>query len=310
MRRSGSVSVANCANRIKCAAGASVLRGSGDGVEPPAPGPPGACVAGRSVAGGLQTWLKLAGVVMVCAVGPDLKAQGAMTLTNWTYQETFDSLTWNKPDSLVPVGWSFAESGPNANSTYGADEGLNPLGDTYSYGYQGQIHFDRAFGMLRDGNLSSTIGVQFVNNLGYTITAIEVSYIGEQWRLGTRTGTTADRLQFAYKIGGGTLTDGTWTYVDGLDFLSPQTSGLAGALDGNDPANQTDISYYLSYLNIGEGETFWLRWSDFANPDGDDGLAIDNFSITVIPEPPPGALMAIGGGLLLAWMVRRRCSVG
>ncbi len=251
--------------------------------------------------------MKAACIAVICLLGLDLQAQGTMySLKKTTYSQNFDfpdSLDWRGLSSAVPVGWTFFETGPSANLTYLAGNGDSFLGDTYSFGPQGSARSDRAFGTLRDGNLSSIIGVNFQNDLGSPITSLNISYTGEQWHLGTRTGDTPDRLVFSYKIGGGTLTDGSWIQVNNLDFLSPTTSGSAGALNGNDPANQTAVSYTLSDLNIADGQSFWLRWADFDNRDGNDGLAIDNFSMTIIPEP---SLWGLGGGMLLGWLVLRK----
>src|SRR6185503_17709499 len=45
----------------------------------------------------------------------------------------------------------------------------------------------------------------------------------------------------------------------------------------------------LTSLNIPAGTTFWVRWVDFDASGADDGLAVDNFSITPTTAPPPGA---------------------
>ncbi len=253
--------------------------------------------------------MKAVYVVIICLLGLCLKAQDAMYLvTNSIYCQDFNypNLARNGPASPVPFGWAFAEFGANHNLTYSVGDGRDAAGDTYSYGPQGEDHNDRAFGMLRSSRVSSVIGVNFRNNLGYAITSLNISYTGEQWRLGTRTGNAPDRLSFAYRIGGGTLTDGSWTEVSALDFLSPQTCGTAGALDGNAAANRTLISYQINGLNITDGQSFWLRWSDFDNPYGNDGLAIDDFSIEFIPEPSTRDLCWLAGGILLCWAVIRR----
>ena len=71
------------------------------------------------------------------------------------------------------------------------------------------------------------------------------------------------------------------------------TTGTLGALDGNAAANQTAVSYTLALANaIASGATFWFRYQDFNATGSDDGLGIDNFSITPIAAVTgtPGAL--------------------
>ena len=84
-------------------------------------------------------------------------------------------------------------------------------------------------------------------------TSLEIAYTGEQWRLGTAS--RADRIDFEYSTDATTLSNGTWTGVDTLDFTSPFTT-TTGALDGNAAANRTAISSTISSLNIPAGATF------------------------------------------------------
>ena len=45
------------------------------------------------------------------------------------------------------------------------------------------------------------------------------------------------------------------------------------------------------------GSTFYLRWADPDDASADDGLAIDNFTFSAIPEP--SVYMLLGVGILL-----------
>jgi hypothetical protein len=53
-----------------------------------------------------------------------------------------------------------------------------------------------------------------------------------------------------------------------------------GPLNGNAAANRTPISGTITSLNIPNGATFWIRWADLNAASFDDGLAIDDFSLT------------------------------
>ncbi|HZB42312.1 MAG TPA: ExeM/NucH family extracellular endonuclease, partial [Ilumatobacter sp.] len=58
------------------------------------------------------------------------------------------------------------------------------------------------------------------------------------------------------------------------------TATTAGALDGNNAANRTAVAAAISDLNIANGAGFWIRWTDLNPAGSDDGLAVDDFSIT------------------------------
>ncbi|MFY9608860.1 MAG: ExeM/NucH family extracellular endonuclease [Blastocatellia bacterium] len=123
-----------------------------------------------------------------------------------------------------------------------------------------------------------TIGASFTNNTGETITALVVSYTGEQWRVGTLG--RLDRLDFQISTDATTLATGTWTDANTLDFTAPVTTGAIGALNGNVAPNRTAVSSTISGLSISNGATFFIRWTDFNATGGDDGLAVDDFSLT------------------------------
>ena len=92
-------------------------------------------------------------------------------------------------------------------------------------------------------------------------------------------------LIFRSALNATSLTTGTYTDVDAFDFSSPVTLGTVGALNGNAAANRTAISGTITSLNIPNGATFFIRWTDFDATGPDDGLAVDDFSITPLTGP-------------------------
>ena len=199
--------------------------------------------------------------------------------------QNFDALATAGINNVLTLpGWQLLETGGGArdNEQYAADTGALNTGDTYSYGANAAT--DRALGSLRSGTLIATYGTCFTNNTGAPITQLDVAYIGEQWRLGTIN--RADRLDFQYSLDASDLATGTWTDVDTLDFSSPFIAGPVGARDGNDAANRTALAANIG-LSIANGATVWIRWSDADATSADDGLAVDELSVT-----PHG----IGGG--------------
>jgi uncharacterized protein len=228
------------------------------------------------------------------------------------YFQNFDSLVSSGKSKIMPLGWSFVEYG-NMDSQYNADNGSATSGGAYSYGNNGSS--DRAFGSLRSGGGGgqnsgnfAVFGANFQNSSDGAFNRLNISYTGEEWRLGAA-GRGVDRLQFQYSLNAGSLNSGTWINVPGLDFLTPNLVG-AGAHDGNLAANQTQISGSIGFLNIPVGATFWVRWVDAALSGGgpEDGLAVDNFLIAGVPEASTwcGALAAIG---LMAGVLWKRGSL-
>ncbi|MFD2185046.1 ExeM/NucH family extracellular endonuclease, partial [Rhodoplanes azumiensis] len=198
------------------------------------------------------------------------------------YTQNFDTLTTS--GALTITGWIINEEGTSArnNEQYTVDTGSSNTGDIYSYGASGST--DRALGTLRSSTLDPVIGVGFTNDTGTVITSLEISYRGEEWRLGG-TG-RADRLDFQYSLNATSVTSGTWIDVDQLDFSTPNSSLSVGAVNGN--TYGTTIAYTITGLNIAPGATFMLRWTDYDPSGADDGLAIDNFSLTAkAPAPIP-----------------------
>ena len=176
--------------------------------------------------------------------------------------------------NTLPLGWAFYET--PSDGFYRVGDGLSSQGDTYSFGTGAEV--DRALGGLRSGSLIPTFGANFTNNTGGIIAELAISYTGEQWRIGTAN--RADRLVFEYSLDATGLDNGDWSPVPALDFLAPVATGTARALNGNASANRTPISASITNLFIPNGTSFWIRWADFEATGVDDGLAVDDFSIT------------------------------
>ncbi len=206
--------------------------------------------------------------------------------------QNFDTLALSGTSSSLPAGWSIAESGANANTTYTAGTGSSNSGETYSFGPA--ANSDRALGGLQSGSLNPSFGACFTNNTGGAINSVQIGYTGEQWRLGTAS--RADRIDFQYSLNAIDLTSGSWADADDLDFATPNTA-TTGAKDGNTPGNRTAISSTLALTSpVANGATFWIRWTDLNASGADDGLAVDDFSL--IPRaggggtPPPQLTIA------------------
>src|SRR4051812_40326791 len=232
-------------------------------------------------AGGL--WLGLANMfALSSAVTP-----APLAAVDVAYEQHFDTLS-NAPQptfsSALPDGWGLDEIGTAARNDgkYTGSTGSDTAGDVYSFGAAAST--ERAFGTLFSGTLTPTIGAAFTNTSSATFTGLDVSYFGEMWRAGVTNRGAADRLDFQISLNATSLTTGTWFDVNALDLNSTVTSTAAGALNGN--ANRVPIGATISTVNgsplsIAPGATFWIRWKEFdIAPGADDGLAIDDFSLT------------------------------
>src|ERR1051325_603565 len=223
-------------------------------------------------------------------VGATGSGSGSISLATLgiPYSQNFNTLAVSGTSSTLPTGWYFDETGSNANLTYGTGTGSSNTGDTYSFGAVGNT--ERAFGELQSGSLLPTIGASFTNNTGDLVNRLEISYTGEQWRLGTAG--RADRLDFQISTDATSLTTGTWSDVNTLDFSSPVTTGTVGALNGNVAPNRTPVSAAITGLNVPAGATFFIRWTDFNAAGADDGLAVDDFSLTPKKSTDPSGVGA------------------
>lgn len=220
----------------------------------------------------------------------DLPPFAPISLTG-TYTQNFDELAnAGTTNHLSLTGWMMNETGGSArdNDQYAFDNGGSNTGDTYSYGAASSS--ERALGSLQSGSLIPTFGSAYTNNTGMTINKLRVTYTGEQWRLGA-TGRN-DRFDFQYSTDATTVTNGTWTDVDQLDFIAPNSTGSTGARVGNDAENRVLVSFDISGLSIAHGATFFIRWNDQNASGSDDGLAIDDLAVEANPLDlvPPAVL--------------------
>jgi hypothetical protein len=240
-----------------------------------------------------QAALALAAAATLAASAGGKAMAAVITVVDATaYSQDFNTLAATGTSSTVPSGWEFSESGTGANTTYAASNGSGGTAgtntytiaaNTYSFGASsGGSTAERSLGTSRDATtLSSMFGVGFVNNSGRVITGLSISYNGEQWSLGEKARASADRLDFQYSVNSATsVTSGTWTDYNALDYSTSKTGGNAGVMDGNANGNHAIVSSTITGTNIASGQQYWLRWSDFDVAGVDDALGVDDFSIS------------------------------
>jgi predicted extracellular nuclease len=196
-------------------------------------------------------------------------------------------------DDTTLAGWYSQFSAQPTNPTvYRADSGGSNAGAIYSWGVEGTNPLtERAFGSIGSGTPGDIYNaIKLTNNSGSTITSLDVSYVGEQWRQGGCTPTpctpAAQTVDLQYQVANaGTITDANtpatgWLDHNPLDFTSPQPgTSTAAAIDGNAAANRTALSSTIT-VTVNNGQDVWLRWRDINHANNDHGLAVDDFSIT------------------------------
>lgn len=241
-----------------------------------------------------------------------------ISLTGAGYSEDFESMdrsvglhSWT--DNSTLAGW-YAETGYPTDPQYRASNGNNQSAES---GTPPTALFlfrpggtDGALGSLSNSTYQATFGAQFTNATGSTITELTISYTGEQWSWGS--GSELNTLNFAYSTDAANLSTGAWSEVSSLSFTALYAEGTGAGLNGNSDTIYSGTSYVektagqaggpgapnsivitatISGLNIASGESFWIRWSDdFSGTGNGQGLAIDNLSVSAIPEPSTVAL--------------------
>ncbi len=223
---------------------------------------------------------------------------GIIAITNGApVVQDFNTLAIAGTSSSLPAGWYLTELGTGgaADGAYSAGTGSSNGGGAYSFGAASST--ERSLGSLGSGSVSTIFyGARFVNNAPGPITTLAISFDGKMWRRGTAT-SPADGLTFAYSTDATTLSSGTFTAFPALNFASPGaacSSMQNMPTDGNSGGCKITITATITGLTLNPGATIWIRWSDTDTLGSDDGLAIDNVSVTptVSSDPTPPSITA------------------
>lgn len=224
--------------------------------------------------------------LILLASGFMANAQVSITSLASPYTQNFDSLsndtTFATTHTMGLNGWSIFERGGGTavDQMYKVNNGSRNNGETYSYG--DSTSADRALGSLASASNLPSYGVIFQNNTGGPINTITVSYKGEEWRSGDTTASSLDSLLFEYSTTATGIDDtaATWNVVSNLSFTTPNlTTTTVGPLSGNAPGNFANISGSIAVL-VANNTKIAFRWRDINKVASDDGLAIDDLSVT------------------------------
>jgi hypothetical protein len=241
-------------------------------------------------------------IVMTVLVASLLVAPAQILLGSGTsYQQDFNALaappktnaTW--ADNKTLPGWYAArELGTNTHfKSYRVGDGDIKKGWIYSFGSeQGKgrnAQSDRAFGTIATASTGTiAFGVRFKNDTRQAMGNIIVNYAGEQWR--NEGNARPQALIFSYRVSKAAITNPEpgvlegWSFLSNMDFKSSRERSTEPKLDGNLPVSRLSKSgITLPDVTLQPGEELFLRWSDVNDNGPDDGLAIDDLSVTWSP---------------------------
>src|SRR4030095_2226669 len=226
----------------------------------------------------------LIAISTICIIVPSsfaLTNGGSITAMGVPLTENFDTLA----QTGTGIAWADNSTIPgwySTRATYNTGTGSSNAGELYSFGVAGTNPVtDRALGSVASGGTGTVFhAARLTNNTGGTITSLDISYVGEQWRNGGNA--TGHTLTFQYQVappggivGANNPTTG-WTTFAPLSFAGPVATATAVALDGNAPANRLALSATLP-VTVNAGQEIWVRWQDPDDAGNDHGLAIDDF---------------------------------
>ena len=238
---------------------------------------------------------------------------GQILMSGGTYAQNFDALASSGTanggtNNLTLPGW-YASKASADSTTFSAGSGTSVTGGIYSFGTNGiNPASDRALGSLASAGNTYAYGVRFTNDTASAQTNIIISCTGEQWRNGGSG--VAETISFYYAAGSSPMTNSfsaaAWTSFNALNFTSRITSASSAALDGNAAANrQVFTNVVLTGVVVQPGQELFLRWADTDYAGSDDGLAIDNLTVSFNPAaastntPQPATTIFTNGAITL-----------
>lgn len=209
-----------------------------------------------------------------------------INLLSDTYSQDFNGLaSTGATGTVLPTNWF------STVASYRVGNGSTSNGGLYSFGDSAVA--ERSLGSVGSGSATPIFGVKFTNNTSAIITAINVAYVAELWRLGQKPALRLDSTLFSYNIGVDSLNTTGWVNVSSLKITTPDTNNVGGVaadggfkLNGNIVPNRKVVSGSITGLSIPIGSNFWLRWSERNVSGTDDGLAVDSLRLSFAGSVP------------------------
>jgi hypothetical protein len=208
-----------------------------------------------------------------------VSAQISLTTQGQMYSQDFD--TYSGTTLTIPTGW-----GVGLGAMKGTGSGSGTAGGYYAFGTSNEY----AFGVLRSSTATFTLTVSFKNETGNEITALDIAYNFEQWR-----------------YGGGSNTTGLTASQTGMGAADVSALSQAGVNGTANPTGGLTTAKTLSLtgLTIANNATFTITFTAQDFTGADNGVAVDDFSLTVVTVLPVEltafTATATDKGTALAW---------
>jgi hypothetical protein len=207
-------------------------------------------------------------------------------------------------DSWAAAGWSSGDLPfggtqitPNTDYTRGTSPGGVTTGGIYAFTV-GAGNNSLGFQPWASDWTSGSMTLKIQNSTGVTVDSLAISYV-VYVRNDSR---VANGFNFSYSAD-----DSTYTAVSALDLTSPEAADATPTWVAN------NRSTTIGGLGLVDGGVFYLRWtgSDVSgHGPGRDEFALDDISVTPVPEPAGWGLLCAVGLLgvcgLHTWRERRR----
>lgn len=239
----------------------------------------------------------------LCLVGPRLAGQIAIPAFHTPVTENFNSLGTAATANL-PANWRLSAAGDTSvawgDATHltatsaQASSGTPTIGGRYNWG---QSVADRALGFMSSSGYASPnhLLAHFSNGTGRTITDLSIAFDYERYRLNTAPAS----ITFFHSTDGS-----TWSAAAAGDSGAFTTG--ASSYGFATPISSSSHLVTLASLNLAPGADFYLRWQFNTGGANSQGLGVDNFSLTAIPEPSTYAALGGAAAFAGAWWHRRR----
>lgn len=180
--------------------------------------------------------------------------------------DNFDPEDVTGLNNTIPTGWTGHSSGTPVFQ--GRGNGSSNGGGYWAYGITAGT--DWSLGALRSGTPGDiTYSYRMINNTGFTIHQISIAWDYEQWRYAGNT--SGFNCQGTDALSGNSI-------LNSMD-LTGMPSGTNGI------PSVTSVSFELTDLEIGDGEIFGISWRTTDMGGSDNGVAVDNFSISACTRP-------------------------
>ncbi len=214
-------------------------------------------------------------LILILVFFTGAKSWGQISIASLPYSPAVTNFNSYNPNtagnftSTLPTGWTGSSSGTASYNVQG--NGSGNAGGYWGYGTAGEY----SLGALRSGTPGNiTYTVSFTNNSGSTITSITLGWDYEQWRYGGSNTSGWDCSGTGQIAGNAALDLKDFTGANG-------TAGTTGGL------TTTISSFTLSSLSIANGQSFGISWVTTDPTGTDNGVSIDNFSISATGAATP-----------------------